>query len=95
MAWTTCVVSVSSLSLSLSRIDCCAILNGTALISGWTLHGNIQAYIDIYVSQTTYTEIGRAFPYLVSKEFASGGGDVCHFTFLLASDAPLNLRLGS
>lgn len=32
---------------------------------------------DIYASQATYAEVSRAFPYLVSKEFASGGGDVC------------------
>lgn len=53
------------------------------LISGWTLKGAIQSHIDIYTSQATLLEVKRAFPYLVSKEFASGGGDVrinslCH-----------------
>ena len=28
------------------------------------------------MSQATFIEIQRSFPYLVSKEFASGGGDV-------------------
>ena len=44
--------------------------------AGWTLNGTIQPYIDIYTSQTTFTEVQRSFPYLVSREFASGGGDV-------------------
>ena len=45
-------------------------------ISGWTLGGAIQKFIDIYTSQETFAQIESAFPYLVSKEFASGGGDV-------------------
>ena len=59
---------------------------------GWTLRSAIQPFIDIYTSQTTYTAVSRSFPYLgmvssftpmtysnrkpVSREFASGGGDV-------------------
>lgn len=43
---------------------------------GWTLNGAIQPHIDVYLSQDTFTEVQRSFPYLVSKEFASGGGDV-------------------
>ena len=43
---------------------------------GWTLNENIQAHIDIYTSHSTFIEVQRAFPYLVSREFASGGGDV-------------------
>jgi hypothetical protein len=43
---------------------------------GWTLNCHIQSYIDIYLSTATFKEVQRAFPYLVSKEFASGGGDV-------------------
>jgi len=44
---------------------------------GWTLNGAIQPHIDVYLTQDTFTEVQRSFPYLVSKEFASGGGDVC------------------
>lgn len=44
--------------------------------TGWTLNGNIQPFIDIYVSLATFKEVQRAFPYLVCREFASGGGDV-------------------
>lgn len=44
--------------------------------TGWTLRGAIQQHIDIYVSQATFKDIQRAFPYLVAKEYASGGGDV-------------------
>ncbi|OCB85204.1 developmentally regulated GTP-binding protein [Sanghuangporus baumii] len=61
-------------------------MNGLDDLRGWTLHGNIQPYIDIYVSQATYTEIGRAFPYLLSKEFASGGGDVPEFRWHIIED---------
>lgn len=46
------------------------------LLLGWTLDGAIQSHIDIYTSQATFIQVERAFPYLVSKEFASGGGDV-------------------
>jgi hypothetical protein len=44
--------------------------------SGWTLRGAVQKHIDIYVSHHTFSEVERSFPYLVSKKFASGGGDV-------------------
>lgn len=59
------------------------------------MNNAIQSHIDIYVSQHTFTEVTRAFPYLgtsfpsqeysdlrfalVSREFASGGGDVPEF----------------
>jgi hypothetical protein len=46
------------------------------LLAGWTLNENIQPYIDIYLSLPTFVEVQRAFPYLVAREFASGGGDV-------------------
>lgn len=45
-------------------------------VLGWTLGGAIQSHIDVYVSQETFIEVQRSFPYLVAKEFASGGGDV-------------------
>lgn len=44
--------------------------------AGWTLKGAIQPHVDLYVSMHTFREVQRSFPYLVSKEFASGGGDV-------------------
>jgi hypothetical protein len=40
------------------------------------LKGSIQQFIDVYVSQATFAEVERAFPYMVAREFASGGGDV-------------------
>ena len=30
----------------------------------WTLNSAIQSYIDLYVSQATFNEVKRAFPYL-------------------------------
>lgn len=43
---------------------------------GWTLRGQIQDTIHVYLSEDTFTELKRAFPYLISVEFATGGGDV-------------------
>lgn len=40
------------------------------------MKGTIQQFIDVYVSQATFAEVERAFPYMVAREFASGGGDV-------------------
>ncbi|KAF8528032.1 beta-lactamase-like protein [Hysterangium stoloniferum] len=52
-------------------------MNGLDDLRGWT--SAIQSYIDVYVSRDTFLQVQRAFPYLVSKEFASGGGDVAQF----------------
>ncbi|KZT74906.1 hypothetical protein DAEQUDRAFT_720095 [Daedalea quercina L-15889] len=54
-------------------------MNGLDDLRGWTLHGAIQPFIDLYVSMNTFKEVQRAFPYLISKEYASGGGDVPEF----------------
>jgi len=52
-------------------------MNGLDDLRGWT--SAIQSHIDVYVSRDTFLQVQRAFPYLVSKEFASGGGDVAQF----------------
>ncbi|KAF8845359.1 hypothetical protein BDN67DRAFT_987068 [Paxillus ammoniavirescens] len=61
-------------------------MNGLDDLRGWTLGGAIQQHIDIYVSQTIFKEIQRTFPYLVSREFASGGGDVPEFEWHIIED---------
>ncbi|TDL28865.1 hypothetical protein BD410DRAFT_781421 [Rickenella mellea] len=61
-------------------------MNGLDDLRGWTLHEAIQSHIDIYVSKATFVEVERAFPYLVSKEFASGGGDVPEFKWHIIED---------
>ncbi|KAF9229603.1 hypothetical protein BS17DRAFT_771673 [Gyrodon lividus] len=61
-------------------------MNGLDDLRGWTLGGAIQQHIDVYVSQTTFREVRRAFPYLVSREFASGGGDVPEFEWHIIED---------
>jgi hypothetical protein len=53
------------------------------------LRGSIQQFIDVYVSQTTFAEVERAFPYMVAREFASGGGDV---RGILTISTPLSYR---
>jgi len=61
-------------------------MNGLDDLRGWTLNGAIQSHIDLYCSQATYAEVQRAFPYLVSKEHASGGGDVPTFRWHIIED---------
>lgn len=61
-------------------------MNGLDDLRGWTLGGAIQTHIDVYVSQSTFQEVQRSFPYLVSKEFASGGGDVPDFEWHIIED---------
>ncbi|PIL26300.1 hypothetical protein GSI_12056 [Ganoderma sinense ZZ0214-1] len=54
-------------------------MNGLDDLRGWTLRGAIQPHIDIYLSAETFIEVKVTFPYLVQKEFATGGGDVPEF----------------
>ncbi|KAJ4476630.1 beta-lactamase-like protein [Lentinula aciculospora] len=61
-------------------------MNGLDDLRGWTLGKSIQPHIDVYVSQATFAEVQRSFPYLVSKEFASGGGDVPDFVWHIIDD---------
>lgn len=61
-------------------------MNGLDDLRGWTLNGAIQSHIDVYLSQDTFVEVQRSFPYLVSKEFASGGGDVPDFKYHIIND---------
>ncbi|KAJ7456584.1 beta-lactamase-like protein [Mycena latifolia] len=61
-------------------------VNGLDDLRAWTLSGRIQPHIDIYASQATYEDIKKMFPYLVSKEFASGGGDIPEFVWHVCID---------
>ncbi|KAI0320443.1 beta-lactamase-like protein [Amylostereum chailletii] len=54
-------------------------MNGLDDLRAWTLKACIQPYIDVYVSKATLDAVKHAFPYMVSKEHASGGGDVPQF----------------
>ncbi|KAK7064577.1 Lactamase-B domain-containing protein [Favolaschia claudopus] len=56
-------------------------INGLDDLRAWTLDKRIQNHIDLYASEATYQDIKRMFPYLVSKEFASGGGDIPEFVW--------------
>ena len=35
-------------------------------LTGWTLRGAIQPSIPIYLTQETFTEVSKAFPYLTN-----------------------------
>ncbi|KAF5374919.1 hypothetical protein D9758_000013 [Tetrapyrgos nigripes] len=61
-------------------------MNGLDDLRGWTLGQHIQSHIDVYLSQSTFREVQRSFPYMVSKEFASGGGDVPEFVWHIIED---------
>ncbi|GJE87715.1 MBL fold metallo-hydrolase [Phanerochaete sordida] len=61
-------------------------MNGLDDLRGWTLRSAIQSHVDLYVTMHTFQEVQRAFPYLVSKEFASGGGDVPEFKWHIIED---------
>jgi len=71
-------VGISNIALSA--------MNGPYRALGWTLNNAIQSHIDVYVSQDTLVEVQRSFPYLVAKEFASGGGDVIESNIFHGSD---------
>ncbi|KAG6885707.1 hypothetical protein C0993_010879 [Termitomyces sp. T159_Od127] len=62
-------------------------MNGLDDLRVWTLNKAIQSHIDVYVSQNTFEGVRRSFPYLVAKEFASGGGDVPEFKWHIIKDS--------
>ena len=41
-------------------------MNGLDDLRGWTLSGVIQTHVDVYLTDATFTEVKRSFPYLVS-----------------------------
>ncbi|EIN13400.1 hypothetical protein PUNSTDRAFT_94447 [Punctularia strigosozonata HHB-11173 SS5] len=61
-------------------------MNGLDDLRAWTLRSAIQPHVDLYVTQTTFKEVQRSFPYLVSKAFATGGGDVPDFKWHIIED---------
>ncbi|KAH9081830.1 hypothetical protein EDB83DRAFT_2335113 [Lactarius deliciosus] len=61
-------------------------MNGLDDLRGWTLRGSIQKFIDVYASQATFAEVERSFPYMVSREYASGGGDIPEFKWHIFDD---------
>ncbi|KAG8748051.1 hypothetical protein FRC10_009803 [Ceratobasidium sp. 414] len=75
----------------LRRID--AVLLTHPHADGWTLNGSIQGHIDIYVSAFTFKEVQRSFPYLVAKEFATGGGDIPEFRWhIIKENEPFRIE---
>ncbi|KAG6837877.1 hypothetical protein H0H93_013030 [Arthromyces matolae] len=66
-------------------------MNGLDDLRGWTLNKAIQSHIDIYISQTTFEGVQRSFPYLVSKEFASGGGDAKFRWHIIEDEVPFEI----
>ncbi|GAA6057190.1 hypothetical protein JCM3770_004369 [Rhodotorula araucariae] len=61
-------------------------------LRGWTLRGAIQKSIPIYLTQETYGEVSRAFPYLTNLGKATGGGDVPALTWhIIDENEPFEL----
>ncbi|ODQ53921.1 metallo-beta-lactamase family protein [Saitoella complicata NRRL Y-17804] len=50
-------------------------------LRGWTLGGLVQDTIDVYVSKETMDTIALTFPYMVSKDAGTGGGDLPQFNW--------------
>ncbi|KAI8338534.1 metallo-beta-lactamase family protein [Chlamydoabsidia padenii] len=46
-----------------------------------TLGNAVQEKVDIYLTEETMDTVKRAFPYLVSADYATGGGDVATFKY--------------
>jgi phosphoribosyl 1,2-cyclic phosphodiesterase len=61
-------------------------MNGLDDLRAWTLRGVVQDHIPIYCSRATFADVARAFPYMVAKEHASGGGDVPEFRWHIFED---------
>ncbi|KAJ7462793.1 beta-lactamase-like protein [Mycena galericulata] len=68
-------------------------VNGLDDLRAWTLSDRIQPHIDLYVSEATYQDIKRMFPYLVSREYASGGGDVPEFVWHVCLENGLQFEI--
>lgn len=47
----------------------------------WTMNGRVQEAIDIYLSKETMERVEACFPYMVSKDRATGGGEVATLKF--------------
>lgn len=56
-------------------------------LRSWTLGGFVQDHIDVYCTKVTLDAIGKTFPYLVNKNFATGGGDVSELRFKIFDEA--------
>ncbi|KAJ1302753.1 hypothetical protein OPQ81_003062 [Rhizoctonia solani] len=68
-------------------------INGLDDLRSWMLGDmRIQDHIDVYLSKETMNDVKRGFPYLVSKEFATGSGHIPQFKWhLIESNKPLRL----
>jgi len=61
-------------------------MNGLDDLRCWTLRAAIQPHIDIYLTQRTFNEVQRTFPYLVDKGMATGGGDTPDFLWHIINE---------
>ncbi|CAE6451772.1 unnamed protein product [Rhizoctonia solani] len=68
-------------------------INGLDDLRSWTLGDlRIQDHIDVYLSEATMNDVKRGFPYLVSKEFATGSGHIPQFKWhIIEGYKPLRL----
>ncbi|CAE6426630.1 unnamed protein product [Rhizoctonia solani] len=68
-------------------------INGLDDLRSWTLGElRIQDKIDVYLSEATMSDVKRGFPYLVSKEFATGSGHIPQFKWhIIEANKPLRL----
>ncbi|CCO32730.1 alpha-1,2-mannosyltransferase [Rhizoctonia solani AG-1 IB] len=68
-------------------------INGLDDLRSWTLgEQRIQDHVDVYLSEATMNDVKRGFPYLISKEFATGSGHIPQFKWhIIENNRPLRL----
>lgn len=77
------IQEIDALILSHGHAD--AVL-GLDDLRSWTSAGSVQEMVPIYLNEETFAVVSRAFPYLVSKANATGGGEVASFKFNLIKE---------
>ncbi|KAI9285666.1 metallo-beta-lactamase family protein [Umbelopsis sp. AD052] len=55
-------------------------------LRAWTSGGTLQESVPVYLNEETFAVVSRAFPYLVSKANATGGGEVASFQFTVIKE---------
>jgi len=72
-------------------------VNGLDDLRSWTTKSaDIQDAVDVYLSESTYKDVARAFPYLVSKEAATGSGIVPSLRWhFIEEGVPFNIKDGA
>lgn len=62
-------------------------MNGLDDLRAWTTGSDrIQDHVDVYLTRDTFNGVQSSFPYMVHKEYATGGGDIPDFKWHIIED---------